>query len=157
MHLPDKKYRLPELTSLWGFKRLLCKIRVLLQPLGEAFWLFVHRKYFNNSRLHYFGQLGMGILEYYKRGEKWFYSPPRCSKREIIGKGGTIVIEEHLVLQIILIFSGPPQSGTLPLGGTFLETLCHRGQVGEVLSHAGNQRLNHVFILQCTTLSLGLL
>ena len=71
--------------------------------------------------------------------------------------GNTIVIIEHLVLQYSSIFSGPPQSGTLPLGGAFLETLRHRGQVGEVLSHAGNQRLNHVFILRCTTLALGLL
>ena len=67
------------------------------------------------------------------------------------------MILEHLVLQYSSIFSVPPRSGTLPLGGAFLETLRHRGQVGEVLSHAGNQRLNHVFILLCTTLSLGLL
>ena len=69
--------------------------------------------------------------------------------------GNTIVILEHLVLQYSSIFSGPPQSGTLPLGGAFLETLCHRGQVGEVLSHAGNQRLDQVSILRCTSLSLG--
>ena len=67
------------------------------------------------------------------------------------------MILEHLVLQYSSIFSVPPRSGTLPLGGAFLETLRHRGQVGEVLSHAGNQRLDHVSILRCTTFSLGLL
>ena len=75
------------------------------------------------------------------------------------GKGDTIVIFEllsvqHVVLKHMSIFFGPPQSCSFPLGGAFLETLCHRGQVGEVLSHTGNQRLNHVFILRCTALSL---
>ena len=42
------------------------------------------------------------------------------------------------------IFSVPPQSGTLPLGGTFLQTLRHCPQIGQVLSHTGDQCLNLV-------------
>jgi len=105
----------------------------------------VHRKYFSNFRLHYFGPLGMGTHK--EKVKNDFILDYDALKREITGMGGTIMIVEHLVRQYISIFSGPPQSGTLPLGRAFLKTLRHCSQVGQILSYTGNQSLNPILLV----------
>ena len=83
MHISERAFRLPELASLLGFKRIaLQKKKSFNTATGEKrFWLFVHRKYFSNSnyvtRLQNIGQLG--FLEYYTgKGETMVFSRPRC-------------------------------------------------------------------------------